>query len=63
VFGSTADSVPLATDSLARRARLRRGTSDAAVPSETASPFGEPSSTRSINGDNAPVTVAAPAST
>lgn len=57
VFGSTADSVPLATDSLARRARLR------CEPFDEGSPFGRPSSTPSITGDNAPVTVAAPAST
>jgi hypothetical protein len=57
VFGSTADSAPVAIDSLVSRERVRRGSFAAVFP------FGEPSSTRSITGDRAPVTVAAPAST
>jgi hypothetical protein len=56
VFGRTADSAPLSTASRPSRARL----CCASLASRRA---GDPASTRSISGDNAPVTVAAPAST
>jgi hypothetical protein len=58
VFGRIADSAPLVTASRPSRARLAR-----AGGRRQPVRLGEPSSTRSISGDSAPVTVAAPART